>query len=39
MDYDNLQCEIVKNDKIDHNISFKIVVVGNAGKRDYNSQG
>ena len=29
---DNLTCELIINEKIDHHISFKLVVIGNTGK-------
>ena len=32
MEDDEIQCRVIKNAKIDHHISFKLVVVGNAGK-------
>lgn len=31
MEDDHIQCQVIKNAKIDHHISFKLVVVGNAG--------
>jgi hypothetical protein len=31
MENDDIQCRVVRNTKIDHHISFKLVVVGTAG--------
>lgn len=32
MEFDDIQCEVIRNTKINHHISFKLVVVGSSGK-------
>ena len=31
MEEDNLTCELIENDKVEHDLSFKIVIIGNSG--------
>ena len=34
--YDNYDCELLSGEKVEHDLSFKIVVIGNTGKYIFN---
>jgi hypothetical protein len=36
MEYDKYKCELINNDRVEHDLSFKIVIIGNSGKKNFN---
>jgi hypothetical protein len=33
MEYDKYKCELINNDRVEHDLSFKIVIIGNSGNK------